>query len=110
MGLFGLGMYTAQRRTKEIGIRKVLGAGVIQIAAMLSKDFLLLVGISFVLASPIAWYFMEQWLGDFAYRVSIGWYIFALSALAAMTITLMAISYQAIRAALANPVNSLRTE
>jgi putative ABC transport system permease protein len=110
MGLFGLGMYTAQRRTKEIGIRKVLGASVAHIAAMLSKDFLLLVVIAFAIASPVAWYFMEQWLRDFAYRVSVGWYVFGLSALAAITITLVTIGYQAIKAALANPVKSLRTE
>ena len=110
MGLFGLGMYTAQRRTKEIGIRKTLGAGVTRITLMLTKDFLMPVAIAFVIAAPIAWYGMHRWLMDFAYRTSIGWQIFALSALAAMGITLGTVGYQAIKAALANPARSLRTE
>lgn len=110
MGLFGLGMYTAQRRTKEIGIRKILGASATNIAMMLSKDFLLLVVIAFVIASPIAWYFMEQWLRDFAYRVPVRWWVFGLSALAAITLTMATVGYQAVKAALTNPAESLKTE
>ena len=110
MGLAGLGMFTAERRTKEIGIRKVLGASVASIATMLSRDFVKLVLIAVVIASPAAWYFMNQWLQDFAYRTNIGWWIFVLSALSAIGIALAAISFQAIRAAIANPVRSLRTE
>ena len=110
MGLFGLGMFTAERRTKEISIRKVLGASVTDITTMLSKDFIKLVLIAVVIASPIAWYFMEQWLQDFAYRTNISWWIFALSALAAVIIALLTISFQSIKAAIANPAKSLRTE
>ncbi|MEP6948449.1 MAG: ABC transporter permease [Ginsengibacter sp.] len=110
MGLFGLGMFTAQRRTKEIGIRKVLGASVTNIAAMLSKDFVLLIIISIAIASPIAYYFMDQWLQDFAYRTNISWWVFAAAGLSAMFIGFITVSYQAIRAAVADPVKSLRTE
>ena len=110
MGLFGLAMFSAERRTKEIGIRKVLGASVANITAMLSKDFLILVLIAFLVASPIAWYCMNQWLQGFAYRVSISWWIFALAGSAAILIALITVSFQAIKAALANPVKSLRTE
>ncbi|MES1225249.1 MAG: FtsX-like permease family protein, partial [Bacteroidota bacterium] len=110
MGLFGLGMFTAERRTKEIGIRKVLGATVTDITTMLSKDFVKLVLIAVVIASPIAWYFMNQWLQDFAYRTTISWWLFAIAALSAIIIALLTISFQAIKAAIANPVKSLRTE
>jgi ABC-type antimicrobial peptide transport system permease subunit len=110
MGLFGLGMFTAERRTKEIGIRKVLGASVPNIATMLSKDFLILILIAVIIASPVAWYFMNQWLQDFAYRTDISWWIFVLAGIAASLIALITVSYQAIKAALANPVKSLRTE
>ncbi|HVW95062.1 MAG TPA: ABC transporter permease [Mucilaginibacter sp.] len=110
MGLFGLATFTAQQRVKEIGIRKVLGAKPIKIVQMLSGDFLALVGIAFLIASPIAWYLMHQWLQDYAYRVSISWWIFALSGAAAITIALITISFQSIKAALANPVHSLRSE
>jgi putative ABC transport system permease protein len=110
MGLFGLGMFTAERRTKEIGIRKVLGASAGNIAAMLSRDFVKLILIAIMIASPIAWYFMNQWLQDFAYRTNISWWVFVLSALSAIVIALLTISFQAIKAAIANPVKSLRTE
>jgi len=110
MGLFGLGMFTAERRTKEIGIRKVLGASAANIAAMLSKDFVILVLIALVIASPVAWYFMNQWLQDFAYRINVSWWVFALAGIAALLIALITVSFQAIKAAIANPVKSLRTE
>lgn len=110
MGLFGLGMFTARKRTKEIGIRKVLGASVTNISAMLSKEFILLVAIGFVIASPIAYYFSEKWLQDFAYRTSIDIWIFIEAGLAAAIIALITVSFQAIKAAVANPVDSLRIE
>ena len=110
LGLFGLATFTILQRTKEIGIRKVLGASVQQIVGLLSKDFLKLVILSIVIASPIAYYFMDKWLQDFAYRINIEWWIFALAGIVAIVIALLTVSYQAIRAALANPVKSLRTE
>ena len=110
MGLFGLGMYTAQKRTKEIGIRKVLGASVTNITAMLSKEFLILILIAIVVASPVAYYFSHQWLQDFAYRTSISWWIFLIAGAGAILIALLTVSFQAIKAAIANPVKSLRTE
>ena len=110
LGLFGLANFTAQQRTKEIGIRKVLGASVSQIVGLLSKDFLILVSISIIIASPIAYYFMQEWLQDFAFRIEISWWIFALAGAVALLIALLTVSYQAIKAAVANPVKSLRTE
>lgn len=110
LGLFGLAALTAINRTKEIGIRKVLGASVASIINLLSKDFLKLVGIAFIIASPVAWYFMHQWLQDFAYRVDIGWIVFILIGFVVVLIALLTISFQAIKAATANPVKSLRTE
>jgi putative ABC transport system permease protein len=110
LGLFGLATFTAQQRIKEIGIRKVLGAGVTNLVLLLSGDFLKLVGIAFVIATPVAWWAMSQWLEDFAYRISIGWWVFAIAGLAALLIALFTVSYQAIKAALSNPVKSLRTE
>jgi putative ABC transport system permease protein len=110
MGLFGLGMFTAQKRTKEIGIRKVLGASVANITAMLSKDFVILIMIAILIASPVAYYFANQWLQDFAYRTNISWWVFAAAGLSAILIALITISFQAIKAAIANPVKSLRTE
>ncbi len=110
MGLFGLGMFTAERRTKEIGIRKVLGATVTDLTAMLSKDFIKLVSAAIVIASPIAWWLMNQWLQDFAYRTNISWWVFAIAGLSAVAIALITVSFQAIKAAVANPVKSLRTE
>jgi len=110
LGLFGLVTYAAEQRTKEIGIRKVLGANVANIVTMISKDFLKLVLIASVVAFPFAWWAMNKWLQDFAYRVNISWWIFALAACIAVLITLITISFQAIKAAIANPVKSLRTE
>lgn len=110
LGLFGLAAYTAQRRTKEIGIRKVMGATVANIVGLLSKDFLKLVAIGFVIAVPIAWYAMNKWLADFAYRIDIGIGIFLLAGGLALLIALATVSWQSIRAALANPVDSLRSE
>lgn len=110
LGLFGLAAYTAERRIKEIGIRKVLGASVTGITALLSKDFLKLVIISCTLAAPLAWYFMNKWLQDYDYRTAISWWMFVLPALIAIIIALITVSFQAIKAAVANPVKSLRTE
>ncbi|MCO5934865.1 ABC transporter permease [Mucilaginibacter sp. RB4R14] len=110
LGLFGLATYTAQIRFKEIGIRKVLGASVINITAMLSKDFLTLVLISIVIASPIAWFAMHKWLMDYVYRIEINWWVLAVAGFGAVLIAFLTISFQAIKAALSNPVKSLRSE
>jgi putative ABC transport system permease protein len=110
LGLFGLATYMAEQRTKEIGVRKVLGATVSNIASMLSKDFLRLVVIAAVFAFPLAWWFMHNWLQDFAYRVNISWWIFIGAAVIALAIALATVGFQAIKAAVANPVKSLRTE
>jgi putative ABC transport system permease protein len=110
LGLFGLSTFAIQQRTKEIGIRKVLGANVAGLIALLSKDFLKLVIIAILIALPIAWYLMNNWLQDFAYRVNISWWIFILSGAAALMIALVTVSFQSIKAALANPVKNLRTE
>jgi len=110
MGLFGLAAFTAERRTKEIGLRKVLGASVGNIINMLSRDFVKLVGIAILIASPIAWYAMNHWLADFAYRIDIEWWMFALAGLVAVAVALLTVSLQAIRAAIANPVDSLRAD
>jgi putative ABC transport system permease protein len=110
LGLFGLAAYAAEQRTKEIGIRKVLGANVTVIVSMLSKDFIKLVIIAILIASPLAWYLMHLWLQDFAYRVSIQWWVLAGAACTALLIAFITISFQSIKAALANPVNSLRSE
>jgi putative ABC transport system permease protein len=110
LGLFGLAAYTAERRIKEIGIRKVLGASVQNLTSLLSKDFLKLVAISSVVAFPLAWYCMHNWLQDYQYRISISWWMFALPAALALLIALVTVSFQAIKAAVANPVKSLRTE
>jgi len=110
LGLFGLAAYVAEQRTKEIGIRKVLGASVLQVWLLLSKDFILLVIISCVIASPLALYFLHDWLQKYDYRISIGPGVFVIAAGVAIIITIFTISFQAIGAALANPVKSLRTE
>jgi len=110
MGLFGLATFTAGQRTKEIGIRKVLGATVSDIVSMLSKQFLKLVLISIIIASPVSWYFMHKWLQDYAYRINISWWVFVLAGLGAILIALFTVSFQAIKAAIANPIQSLRTE
>ena len=110
MGLLGLATYAAEQRTKEIGIRKVLGASVTNIVSMLTKDFVWLVAIAILVASPIAYYFMYKWLEDFAYKIQISWWIFVMAGAIAVVIALITVSFQAIKAAIANPVKSLRTE
>ena len=110
LGLFGLAAYAAEQRTKEIGIRKILGANVSTIAAMLSFDFIKLVLISILIALPAGWFLMNKWLQDFAYRESVQWWVLPLAGFVAILIAIITISFQAIRAAFANPVNSLRSE
>ena len=110
LGLFGLVTYAAEQRTKEIGVRKVLGASVSGIVGMLSKDFAKLVLIASVIAFPVAWWVMNKWLQSFAYRINIGWWVFVVAGAAAIIIALITVSFQAIKAAVANPVKSLRTE
>ncbi len=110
LGLFGLATYAAEQRTKEIGIRKVLGARIGNIVTLLTKDFLLLVVIAGLIAFPIAWWGMSRWLQDFAYRIDIQWWMFAMAGFGALTIALITVSFQAIRAATANPVESLKNE
>jgi putative ABC transport system permease protein len=110
LGLFGLVTYMAEQRNKEIGIRKVLGASVTNVVTMLSKDFLILVAIASVLAFPLAWWAMHKWLQDFEYRINISAWVFVIAGIAALLIALLTVSYQAIKAALSNPVKSLRTE
>ena len=110
LGMFGLISFMAKRRIKEIGIRKVLGAGVFKIVVLLSKDYIILVGIGALIAFPIAWYMMSAWLGSFAYSISIQWWMFALAGCIAFCITALTLGIQAIKSATANPVKSLRTE
>jgi putative ABC transport system permease protein len=110
LGLFGLANFIAEQRTKEIGIRKVLGLSIEGIVKLLSKDFLKLVPIAFIIASPIAWYVMHTWLQDFAFRVDIAWWVFALAGLLALVIALVTVGFQALKAAMMNPVKSLRSE
>jgi putative ABC transport system permease protein len=110
LGIFGLASFVAEQRTKEIGVRKVMGASVVNLWGMLSKDFLRLVVISLVLAMPMAWYLMSNWLDKYQYRSNMAWWVFAAAGLGSLTITLLTVSYQSIKAALANPVNSLRSE
>jgi putative ABC transport system permease protein len=110
IGLFGLSAFTAERRTKEIGIRKVLGASVAGLTGLLSKEFLVLVSISLIIAFPFAWWMMHNWLQDFTYRTSIHWWVFLLAGLIILFVTLITVSFQSIKAAIANPIKSLRTE
>jgi len=101
---------SVEQRTKEIGIRKVLGAAVTRIMILVSKEFIVLISIAFVIAVPVAYYFVDKWLENFAYRANIGWWMFALAGALVITIALITMSLQSIKAALANPVKSLRTE
>ena len=110
LGLFGLVTYAAEQRTKEIGVRKVLGASVSGIVAMLSKDFAKLVLIASIISFPLAWWGSNLWLQGFAYRISVSWWMFLVAGIAAILIALITVSFQAIKAAVANPVESLRTE
>ena len=110
LGLFGLAAFNAQKRTKEIGIRKVLGASVGQITYRLTTDFLKMVGIAILISLPIGWYAMNKWLEDFSYRIEVSWWILVLAALMAIAIAIITVSYQSIKAAIVNPVKSLRTE
>jgi ABC-type antimicrobial peptide transport system permease subunit len=110
LGLFGLAAFTAEQRMKEIGVRKILGASIVSLIALLSQDFLKLVLIAILIASPIAWWCMNQWLNEFAYKVTIDWWLFALAGSLAVGIALLTVSFQSIKAALMNPVKSLRSE
>jgi ABC-type antimicrobial peptide transport system permease subunit len=110
LGLFGLASFIAEQRTKEIGVRKVLGASVMNIWQLLSKEFVVLTIVSFCIALPVTWYLMDGWLENYQYRVSLSWWVFAVTAVGALLITLLTVSFQAIKAALTNPVKSLRTE
>ncbi len=110
LGLYGLASFMALQKVKEVGIRKVLGASVNNILFLFSKEFMLLIGIAFLVATPLAYYFMHRWLQDFVYRVDISWWVIALSGIIALFIALLTISFKAIKAAIANPVKSLRAE
>jgi ABC-type antimicrobial peptide transport system permease subunit len=110
LGLFGLSAYTAEQRTREIGIRKVLGATVGGITNLLSREFLILVAVAALIAFPVAWYAMNRWLQDYAYRISVNAWIFVAAAVLSVVIALFTVSFQAIRVAVSNPVKSLRSE
>ncbi len=110
LGIFGLASFVAEQRTKEIGLRKVLGASVFNLWYLISREFVLLVAISLLIATPVSFYFMHNWLQNYTYRSDISWWIFAAVGIGAIAITLLTVSYQAIRAAIANPVASLRSE
>ena len=110
LGLLGLATYTAELRTKEISIRKVLGANISSIVTLISKDFILLIAVAMLIATPVAWYTMNRWLEGFAYHIEIHFWIFILAGFAALMIAMLTIGYQAIKAALANPVAALKSE
>jgi putative ABC transport system permease protein len=110
LGLFGLAAFNAEKRTKEIGIRKVMGASVSQLAGLLTFDFLKLVAVAIVIAVPLGWYIMNGWLADFTYRIDISVNVFLIAALIAVSISVITVSYQAIKAAIVNPVESLKSE
>ena len=110
LGLYGLALFMAVQRTKEVGIRKVFGARADNIVYLFSKEFIMLIAIAFAIATPIAWYFMHNWLQNYVYRINISWWLFAAGGFVAIIIALATISFQAIKAAFANPVNSLRSQ
>jgi len=110
LGLFGMASFMAERRTKEIGVRKVLGASVFNLWTMLSKDFVLLVVVAFLIAMPMAYFFMHGWLQHYSYRSEISWWIFVVAGLGILLVTLLTVSFQSVRAALMNPVKSLKAE
>ena len=110
LGLFGLAAFNAEKRIKEIGVRKVLGASVSQISMRLTIDFLKLVGIAILISLPLGWFVMNKWLEDFTYRINIPWWVFLLAAFLAILISVLTVSYQSIKAAIVNPVKSLRSE
>jgi ABC-type antimicrobial peptide transport system permease subunit len=110
LGLFGLTNYIAEKRTKEIGIRKVIGASVTGIVALLSKGLIMLVLAAILIATPLSWWAMNNWLHDFAYHIDIGWVVFVIAGLTSVLIAMITVSFQAIKAAMANPIKSLRSE
>jgi putative ABC transport system permease protein len=110
LGLFGLASYSAEKRIKEVGIRKVLGASIQNIVGLLSKHFIKLVLIANLIAWPIAWFALNRWLQDYAYRINISWWVFVFAGITSMVIALITVSFQAIKTAISNPVKSLRTE
>lgn len=110
LGLYGLASFMAVQRIKEVGIRKVLGATASNIVYLFSKEFILLISIAFVIAAPVAWYFMNKWLQNFVFKIELSWWIFLAAGMASIIVALAAVSFQAIKAAIANPVKSLRTE
>jgi putative ABC transport system permease protein len=110
LGLYGLVSFMAVQRVREVAIRKVMGATSFNIIYLFSKEFLILVGIAYVIASPLAWYFMNNWLGDYAFRINIGWQIFIISALASLVTALATVSLQAVKESLAPPARNLRSE
>ena len=110
LGLYGLTSFATEQRTKEIGIRKVLGASIFSVTTLITKDFIKLVVVAIAIASPIAWYFMNKWLEDFSYKIDIQWWFFVVAGIVAVSIAVVTVSYQAIRAALMNPVRSLKAE
>ena len=110
MGLLGLVIISIEQRTKEIGIRKVLGAAVTKIIFLISKEFIILISIAFVVAAPLGYYAVNKWLQEFAYRINIGWWMVGLAGVLVIAIAMLTMSFQAIKAAIANPVKSLRTE
>jgi putative ABC transport system permease protein len=110
MGLFGLSLHNAERRGKEISIRKVLGATPSAIAVMLSREFVVLILVSLAVASPVAWYFLHEWLSGFAYHISIEWWMFALAGMVVLSIAMFTTGYHLLKAAIVNPINKLRSE
>ena len=110
LGLYGLASFMAVQKIKEVGIRKVLGASIKNIIVLFSKEFLILIAIAFVIAAPFAWYYMHSWLQDFVYRINISWWMLMLGGIIAVIIAMVTIGFQSVKAALANPVKSLRTE